>query len=417
MALNYTIQIEGGKGLNKAVLFTGLSHPMIIHPMIYGEPVLTLQPFYYISDLESVAKIRFKNNQDKLSSSELDYLIDNYLFAYSMSNLDSKLSFKISENKFWQHDANEFYQLVDNRNTEVLVLDFHNDPDVKEVKLIKPEDNIELSDWDIGRNTIFESFRKFINDLDSNFEKKVFTFIEPNNHRDGYMGKMRIIKPSFGLITYSQAIALEDISIDMIKSTDNSIKLHGESSPFCDDHIGIERITTNKLYSPLLLSYYFSGLKEKNPLKSFLSFYNVLEYYFEEAPILLGDTNARTEKLQLTCVIKLLNDNDHATLTYFNSLPNDLKNKIQSALSTSTSVDIEALNISSTDFRGELANWLYNIRCAVVHSKKTRRGNIAAQFEPYSEASKNIHIAIPLIKWLAILCIEKDYELNNQQNI
>ncbi|MNG52560.1 hypothetical protein D3C78_139460 [compost metagenome] len=413
MALNYTIQIEGGKGLNKSVLFTGLSHSMIIHPIIYGEPVLTLQPFYYLEDLESVAQIRFENSQNKLSSSELDYLIDNYLFAYSMNNLDSKLSFKISENKFWLHDPDDFYQLVDNRNTEVLVLDFYNDPDVKDVQLINPDDNIELSDWDIGRNTIFESFRKFINELDLNFEKKVFTIIEPNNHRDGYMGKMRIIKPSFGLITYSQAIALEDISIDTIKPTDNFIKLKGETSPFCDDHIGLERISTSKLYSPLLLSYYFSGLKEQNPLKSFLGFYNVLEYYFEEAPILLENSNVRFEKDQLTCVIKLLNNNDNITLTYFNSLPIDLKNKIQTKLTTSTNVDIEGLDILSTDFRAELATWLYNIRCAVVHSKKTRRGNITAQFEPYSEASKNIHFAIPLIRWLAILCIEKDYELNN----
>lgn len=413
MALNYKIQIEGGKGLNKAVLFTGLSHSMIIHPIIYGEPVLTLQPFYYLEDLESVAQIRFKNSEDKLSFSELDYLIDNYLFAYSKNNLDSKLSYKISENKFWQHDANDFYQLVDNRNTEVLVLDFHNDPDVKDIQLIKPEDDIELSDWDIGRNTIFESFRKFINELGSNFEKKVLTFIEPNNHRVGYMGKMRIIKPSFGLITYSQAIALEDISIDMIKPTDNLIKLHGEISPFCDDHIGLERISTDKLYSPLLLSYYFSGLKEQNPLKSFLSFYNVLEYYFEEAPILSGNTNAKFEKDQLTCVIKLLNDNDNITLTYFNSLKMDLKNKIQMKLSTSTNVDIERLDISSTDFRKELATWLYNIRCAVVHSKKTKKGNITAKFEPYSEAAENVKLAIPIIKWLAILCIEKDYELNN----
>ena len=90
MATNYTVQLEGGKGLNKVVVFSGLSYSMIIHPMVYGEPVLTLQPFYYLDELESVAKIRFENSQDKLSASELDYLIDNYLFAYSMNNLDSK---------------------------------------------------------------------------------------------------------------------------------------------------------------------------------------------------------------------------------------------------------------------------------------------------------------------------------------
>jgi hypothetical protein len=63
--------------------------------------------------------------------------------------------------------------------------------------------------------------------------------------------------------------------------------------------------------------------------------------------------------------------------------------------------------------RNELARWLYDIRCAVVHSKKTRKGLTAASFEPYSEAAKNVGAAVPLMRQLAIRCIEKDTSLQS----
>lgn len=46
MALNLTIGLAGGEGLGAIVVFTGLSHPMLMRPAIYGEPTLTAQAFY-----------------------------------------------------------------------------------------------------------------------------------------------------------------------------------------------------------------------------------------------------------------------------------------------------------------------------------------------------------------------------------
>lgn len=60
-----------------------------------------------------------------------------------------------------------------------------------------------------------------------------------------------------------------------------------------------------------------------------------------------------------------------------------------------------------------ISDWLYKIRCAVVHSKKSRRGQTEAIFEPYSDEADNIQAALSVIKWLSQKCILKDNELTN----
>ena len=68
---------------------------------------------------------------------------------------------------------------------------------------------------------------------------------------------------------------------------------------------------------------------------------------------------------------------------------------------------------SPPSLRGEFARWLYDIRCAVVRSKKTRRGATVSGFEPYTTASKSVSLGLEIVRWLAILCIEKDHDLTN----
>jgi hypothetical protein len=124
--------------------------------------------------------------------------------------------------------------------------------------------------------------------------------------------------------------------------------------------------------------------------------------------------NAQFEKKQLKAVITLLTnhlDIDMFLKSQSSSLYTDLCNDIV----TSSSINISGFNIDSSDYVDELTRWLYEIRCAVVHSKKTRRGQTTAILEPYSIESNNINIAVPIIQWLAILCIKKDYSLGNDR--
>lgn len=403
-------QLSNTKGLLKIIVFVGLEQKMVIHPTVHGEPLLTAQPLYYLEELESVATVRYEKIIDQQPDNELEYMIDNYLFEYSKIHHDSKITTKITDFKYWINDLSEFYFEYDQRNTQALVLDSLNDDSILAIQPLDENDDVGFYDWLIINNYLSSFFEEYIDKVKSLLDKKIFAVINPSEERHGYIGKLRIVKPGFGLIDYHQAMRLESIDMRDINPETRSIDIQ----PACEQTIqslDVEVIKTSKKLNPVMLSYYFSGLREKNSLASFLGYYNVLEYYFEEAPRILG-IQARTEREQLTCVMNLI-CNDNEFYTYINSLGLTDKNKIASHIVTSTNININGLNISSSqDAWSGLPTWLYDIRCAIVHSKKTRRQQVVACFEPYSTHVENIKHALPIIKWLACLCIDKDYELN-----
>lgn len=410
MALNVTLQLANSEGLMKVLVFTGLSHSLVVRPTIHGEPLLTAQAFYYLEELESVAQLRYETGEQELSEENLEYLVDNYLFEYSKIDPRSKITFKVTRGKFWRNDPSEMYVQTDQGHTEALALDMANDPSVKAIQALDPSDSIDLSDWRIGHNYVAESFHNYVDSICGVFEKKVSVVVFPSEYRDGYLGKLRVIKAGHGLIDFFQAESLDNISIRAISPSATSISLGISKASAVIDSLPVERITTTKRHTPILLSHYFSGLKEDNPLKSYVGFYNVLEYYFEEAPALLG-RSAKTELEQLLCVLDLLTT-DADILAFIRGLDIHLSRAISADLQTSSSVVIRGFSPAPPNsHRSDLARWLYEIRCAIVHSKKTRKGRTTATFEPYSSEARNVGIALPFVRWLSILCIEKDHAL------
>jgi hypothetical protein len=412
MAKILIVQLANSEGLAKIVLFTGLSHPVLLHPIVHGEPVLTAQAFYYLEELETVAKIRFESERDELNEQQVEYLIDNYLFEFSKIYPHMTMNPKVERGKFWRDELSEFYIDVDQRHTRSLAIDSANDPDVLSVISEDRTDAIDLFGWDIGRNYARDCLLSYFNALTSVLEKKVVVNVSPSAHRDGYRGKLLVLKPDDGLIDYWQASALTDIGIQQIGPAVTEFTL---PKSFCErttNHLPVERIVVTKQHTPILLSYYFSGLKETNPLKAFIGFYNVLEYFFEAAPLLLGRA-ASNERTQLECVISLTTSDDEIS-KFLHSLAPLVQQKIFAGIPTSSGRTIDALNIEH-NIEANLAKWLYEIRCAIIHSKRTRRGRATSTFEPYSSASSGLHAVIPIMQWLAVLSIEKNYSITAAQ--
>lgn len=410
MALKILLQLANSEGLMKMVVFTGLSHAVVVHPIMHGEPVLTAQAFYYLEELESVAQIRFENGEKELSHEEIEYLIDNYLFEFSKFDPLTKMTFKVARAKFWNNDSRSFYNGVDQEHTESLALDILNDPSVHSVEALDSEDTINLTDWNIGGSYARECFDPYLKSMAAVLDKKVRAVVSPREGRDGYIGKLRVLKGGYGLINQPQALALQDISLRSIDPLATEFPLRGSSSSHTRGSLPIERIVVSKQHTPILLSHYFSGLKEQNPLKGFVGFYNVLEYYFEEAPQLLGRL-ASTELAQLRCVVDLLTTSEEVK-EFFNLLGPSAKRAIFADLPTSSGITIRGFDLA-VDSREELARWLYEVRCAVIHSKKTRRGRATPTFEPYSSTAQVLRHVIPVVKWLAVRCIEKDHSLRS----
>ncbi len=146
MAINAMLQLADGEGLMSVVIFSGLSHSMIMRPAVYGDPTLTAQAFYYLEELGAVAELRFEDGQSRPSNEAIEYLVDNYLFEYSKRHPD----FKVSRGKFWEDDARDYYVGVDQDHTLSLALDLRNDPHVKYIEAADPRDRVDLGDWNIG---------------------------------------------------------------------------------------------------------------------------------------------------------------------------------------------------------------------------------------------------------------------------
>jgi hypothetical protein len=411
MAINIKLQLSEGKGLGKAVVFHGLGFNVVIHPTIHGEPILTSQAFYYLDQLDSVAEIRFETAQVSLRNHELEYLIDNYLFKYSTLHEDSRITTKVTDPKYWEDDCSGMYFRYDQRNTEALILDKHNDESVLSIEPLEKNDKTDFNDWCLVKNYSDEIIESYVSSMSDLVQKKILIQVMPTSERDGYLGKKRLIECDEGLLDYHQAQRIDyKFSPRDVTPDKKEVVLKSQHENIFDVYIPVESIYLDKEFDPTLLSYYFSGLKDLNPLISFVGFYNVLEYYFEEAPRIIGK-QAKSEKEQLECVINWLATGIEIT-KHFKDKGIDYVSQVKGTIKTSTTIDIKGFDIGSGSIAKSLAAWVYAIRCAIVHSKKSRRGSITAIFKPYSDEADNILHVIPVVRWLAVLCIEKDSKIS-----
>ena len=413
MAHHALFQLSGSKGIGRFILFKGLKYAVLVKPTVYGNPVLSAQGIYFLKQMECVAHI---SHQDEWSQSELEYILDNYLFEFAKQHPDTRVTSRIAEEMFWEDDLSSMYNWADHMFTETLALDQVNDTSVLQIDALDATDTIDLSDWDIGVNYAKAVLAKYVHNISTLLQKKVSVKVIPSEERDGYFGKLRVVRAEAAYIDVFQATALDNVDSSSLGATHNGdvptrFRLSDSTTYGCETELQVETVTATNTYRPILLSHFFSGVKETNPLKGYLAYYNILEYYFEEAPALLSK-KARTELEQLKCVMELL-ATEADIAAKLTSIDPATRFAITSPLLPSVGPAILGVDLAQPSLRGEFARWLYEIRCAVVHSKKTRQGSPASGFEPYTAAAKSVSVGIEIVRWLAILCIEKDHDLAN----
>jgi hypothetical protein len=278
MAHNALLQLSGIEGIGRLILFQGLKYAVLVKPTVYGNPVLTGQGMYFLEQMESVAHVR---DEQELSSSELEYILDNYLFEFAKRHAETRMTFRITEGRFWEDDGSSMYNSADQLLTLTLALDQPNDPSVLQIDALDPSDSIDLSHWDIGVNYAKAVLAEYVENVSALLEKKVVVKVLPSDERDGYFGKLRVVDPQAPYIDAFQAAALEDIDLRSLRANCGngvpaSLTLLGSKTYGCETELPVETIAATKYYAPILLSHFFSGVKEMNPLKAYLAYYNVL---------------------------------------------------------------------------------------------------------------------------------------------
>lgn len=380
MAINLKLQLSEGKGLGRALVFHGLDFNVVVHPTIHGEPILTSQAFYYLDEMESVAEIRFENSKHELDSHKLEYIVDNYLFKYSALNTKSKISTKVTDPKYWRDDTSGMYMRYDQGNTEALVLDIHNDESVLSIETLEESDKTVFNDWCLVKNYSDEIIEKYVSSMSDLVQKKILIKAVPTSDRDGYFGKKRLLECNEGLLDYHQAQCIDySFSPRDVTPDKTEVVLKSQHNNIFDVYVPVETIRLEKKFDPMLLSYYFSGLKEINPLISFIGFYNVLEYYFEEAPRII-EKQAKNEKKQLECVVQWL-VGEHEITDFFNAKGSDYKLIVKREIETSTEVKIQGFNIEINERARNLSIWLYSIKVCNYSFKKEPQWRCDCNFQ------------------------------------
>lgn len=401
--------------MRKVVSFEGLDFPIVIAPTLHGEPLLTAQALYYLSRMESAVRIRFekpefipKHNSPQELERRFEYIIDNYLFAYSKKHPQEQITSKITDLKYWRNDGRT-YLGYDENNTLALALDTLNDESVIDVSNDDMPSKAHWNDWCLVSNYTNEYVDRYVSSMQSILNKTVK--VETKDHEELGTGEfmLPLVRVDEGILTYYQARMLNLLQPHRLDVKNGLAIVSRGLKSDSNFMLPLEEIRAEKYYDADLLSYYFAAVREHLPISKFRCFYNVLEYFFEEAPKNLGEP-ARIEREQISCVVRWI-ASPGSIKKFIDAQGKSFARRIETDLIPSTGVTIKAVALSSPNLEERISEWLYAIRCAIVHSKKTRKGNAEARLVPYSEDEKLAELAIPIIQHLAILCIEKDCEV------
>ena len=406
-------QLTNAKGLMRVIYCYGLEMPMVVTPTLHGDPLLTAQHFYYLEELDSIARLNVDeigkrtNYNESQMAREAEYLIDNYLFEFSAKHPSAKLSSKIADGKYWQN-TEPMYIGYDNNNTLALALDILNDHSIKALRCSDGTPTDSWTDWCIINNILppdlFEQYTAAVS-------KIVHTMLQVHTDNHEHLGtgttSLPIVKMNGNLLTHYQALMLDVIRERDIDISKPWIQLTrgGDFRRSEDFGLVVEFVKAEKLCDPDLLSYYFTGVREHMPISQFRSFYNVLEFFFEEAPRVLRES-AAFEREQLSCVVRWVIDESQMH-EFIRDLGNEYRQVLGADLRTSGGQIISGVNLSNTNLLDAIAGWLYSIRCACIHSKLTRRGRASARFVPYTIDEDVVAAAVPLVQKLAVGCIRK----------
>lgn len=359
-------------------------------------------------------RIRFENPQDDMpdfgTNEELndfiENLIDNYLFEYSKRYPESKITSKITNYSFWKDDLNYPYLLCDRMNVEYLALDVLNDESI--ISCQDSETGMEYNDWFLLKNYEEWSFEEYISDLRKLFNKTVE--VEVENHQALGTGKYRlpIVKASPTILTYHQAQMFEVVSTRDFKEDKNYYAVNRGMPSRDNFRVEQEVVEATQYHDKELLAYFFSALRDKSPLTQFRNFYNVLEFFFEDAPQKIG-VNAKFERDMIKSVFAWAID-DSELKSFLNDLPSNVLTVITSEQTTTSGITIKGIDFNSIDIGTEVSERIYEIRNACIHSKKTRKGSPTARFVPTSKEEDILKNEFWLMHWLAVKIIEKDTE-------
>jgi hypothetical protein len=443
------VPLTNSRGFGKMLRFNytverGSAMPLVVSPQILqmGQPHFTRQAVYFLSDIECAIRM-YSPAPDPPSRIRSEAVLaltrkaaDDCLFEYSIRNPASRLTARpdVPPKRFQRETTIVTRRQAGAPDTRYLATD--NERAHLSIKSKELFDRIYStfvedvfgpevrSSTDCG--TLERSPLGLICDDDESvpvrFEELPYTFDE--------IEALSCILPVDVAIAdkLSPAALLEQMSnrlgIEARVALINNSYIEGLRGLSPHKRIEPEIFEVNRTYNPRLLDFYFAGLRSLSPVVEFKNYYNIIEYYFEDASIdviksrlddvahQLKETDdiaefsklakklvpAGNERDQIDHVIHKYVQLDRLRRFFETDIPKPCRRHFE----TFGGMEEHKLLIGDPGLQRTVANRIYTFRNAIFHSKRTLGGKGVGTIRPgTTEEAEIVTIENLLLKMIA----------------
>lgn len=440
------VSLTNSAGLGKVLQFNGLGLKITILPTIEtcGEPIINKQLIYFLEDIEAAAKARITEDsvlfqwlKENQRDSVIEYILDNYLFAYSISDDNSRITSKVEKGGFLADKTKDRYILGDRGNIEFLTVDLLNDRSIISCEdTTNPDFSLE-SDWKLFNNYFDEIYYRYVKEIDSILDRKV---VLRTKDKEEILPILRFLRKPY---EYDDFVHISNY-VDYVEENDPHLKdgIYEYNDNYIKFKIPMQHISARDFYNKYLLDMYFAGLREKSLTVQFKHFYNIIEYIFEDATVMecrkhLPDnlakhvvdlSDSKSWKDSLDKLFRYDKDKLNAEETQLRIAMNmlieqeEFKKKIESfdaetqehflkPASLTKEVKVHPLCLSDSNLLDKYSSRIYLIRNSVIHTKRKIHGKRVPSILPFSEEEIFLEKEIPLLKFVVQKVIQREKEI------
>lgn len=446
------IPLTHGRGFKKILRFNyrvgpKLHFPLVVTPQILsmGEPFFTRQALYFLSDVDCAVRTYSEEAGGGATSpeaggdSEIRRIADDCLFEYSLRNPDSRLTTRSElPPRRTRRESTRVtlrrpglpvasYMAVDGervllstgaeRSFEDLYHDFVGD----------------FYDTDLGWRPIGEGAEAFplgLCSADQEAAPVVFQELPYTYEEIDLLGRILPIDPEMiGRFSVSDFLKPEtdESSQEAIVTLLNQPYMEQYERLPPAKHLEQETINVGRTCDPRLLDFYFAGLRSLSPVVEYKNYYNIIEYYFEDASLVrikaeLDDildklreaedievfTNLAkrlqpgAEQDQIRQVVQRHTSLDRLRSFFSTEIPGPSLSHFENFNGVINGKEVQKIRIGNPDLQRLVADRIYAFRNAIFHSKRTFKGKETVVIRPCSQEEVEIVAhEVRLIKMIA----------------
>jgi hypothetical protein len=446
MPIQTFVSLTNSAGLGRVLQFNGLGVKITVLPTIEtcGEPIISKQPIYFLEDVEAAAKTRitedsvlFQWRDEYQRDSIIEYILDNYLFAYSVSDDNSRITSKVEKGSFLADKIKDRYILGDRGNIEFLAVDLLNDRSIISCKDTTNPDFSLDSDWRLFNNYFADIYDRYVKEIDSILDRKV---VLRTKGKEEMLPMLRFLRKPY---KYDDLVHISNY-VDYVEENDPHLKegIYEYNNNYIKFKIPMQHISARDVYNKYLLDMYFAGLREGSPTVQFKHFYNIIEYVFEDATVTecrkhLPDSLAKyvvdlsnskswkdsldkafrydkdklnVEETQLRIAINMLVEQEEFKKK-IESFDAETKEHFLKPTSLTKEVKLPPLCLSDSNLLDKYSSRIYLIRNSVIHTKRKMHGKRVPPILPFSEEEIFLEKEIPLLKFVVQKVIQREKEI------